>query len=164
MLPFVTNDQIVLQFGRIIMQWSFAEALIEDLLAGMMGAELKYVWALTANINISTRIEALRAVGRMRLSASAFIEFESALDQFRMLVPFRNKLVHGLWTDSDDPSLAEVYVIKSSGKIKHQSEYVNLDYLNLDYLNWLTRQIEQTFTLLFGFGRRNGLLKVQKRA
>jgi hypothetical protein len=78
--------------------WSFGEAVVEDLIAGLVGVPPVHAYSLTANINISSRCQSIRALARQCLDHSDFAEFESALGQFEALIPLRNKLVHGLWS------------------------------------------------------------------
>jgi hypothetical protein len=139
--------------GQIVTHWSFGEAVVEDLIAGFLGANVRYVYPVTANINISTRCQSVKALAKLRLEAFDLAEFESALEQFEDLIPFRNKLIHGLWSDSDFPDIVLVSLVKSRGTARYQSEYVNLV-----YLQWLGRQIQRTALLLLHFGKRHGLI------
>jgi len=69
------------------------------------------------------------------------------------LVPFRNKLVHGLWSATGLPDTVTVSLVKSGNRLKHQTEFVNIA-----YLDWLDNQVTRATTLLFGFGSQHDLL------
>jgi hypothetical protein len=94
---------------------------------------------------------------RHGMMITARSEFESALGQFEALIPLRNKLVHGLWSETDDPEIARMSLVKSRGSVRHQSEFINLP-----YLEWLTRQMERATTLLFNFGLNHNLIKTDR--
>jgi hypothetical protein len=141
--------------GTVITHWAYLEALIEDLTAGFMSAELTHVYTLTANINISTRLPAAVALAKLRLeSDDDLAEFQSLTKRVQTLAGFRNKVVHGLWAETGDPDIALVAAIKSAGKLKYQVEYINVQ-----YLQWLDEQAHDVASqLLRRFGRRFGLL------
>jgi hypothetical protein len=75
----VTDTAILQAFGATMIHWSFGEAVVEDLIAGLLGVPPVHAYSLTANINISSRCHSIRALARQCLVASDFSEFDSAL-------------------------------------------------------------------------------------
>jgi hypothetical protein len=149
----LVDEKMLAGIGRVVTQWAFGEAVLEDMLAGLLQAEPKHVYALTANLPTQTKIESIRAVARMRMTTMVFDTFETMLDDFRVLAPFRNKVAHGLWSETTDPEIAQVDAIKSGGKVKFQSEYQNVY-----YLDWLHKEITRSSMTLFYFSRKHELI------
>ena len=89
----------------------------------------------------------------MRLAEDDFTYFETLIWRIRELVPYRNKVVHGLWAETET-DIAQVSMIKSAGKLKFQTEYINLD-----YLEWLDGQAHDESVHLMRFGQKFGLIK-----
>ncbi len=147
----VTDPEILTRIGLVVTTSSFLEAVIEDLIAGFLGTDVQWVYAITAEINMSTRIESLRTLARLRLSPEDFEDFESRLNGAKILVPFRNKIVHGLWTQVA-LDFCEVAALRARGKLRMQIEYVNSF-----YLDWLVAQITAATMNLFVFGKVFGL-------
>jgi hypothetical protein len=139
--------------GRIAINWAFSEHILEDLIAGMLGAEPQHINALTANMATDYQIRSARTIARMRFDDLIFAQFDSALSQFEDLVSFRNKLIHGFWAEYEDSDIWTVSTVKSTGKLRYQSEYVNFD-----YLEWMEKQVRRVATLLIAFGEQHGLL------
>jgi hypothetical protein len=139
--------------GRLLINWGFAEHTLEDLIAGIMGADISHVNALTANIATEYQIKSARTLARLRLDEAAFAQFDSALEQFEELIPFRNKLVHGFWAEHEHEDIWTVSSIKSTGHLKYQTEFVNAE-----YLAWLEGEVRRVMTLFFAFGEQHGLL------
>ena len=150
----IKDEKMLAKLGEIVTLWAFAEAVVEDTIAGLLETEVLFAYTVTANVNISTRLRAVTALAHIRLDDFLFAEFDSIISQMSALVPFRNKLVHGLWAETSIPGIAQVAAIKSSNRLKRQNEYVNLD-----YLIWLSHQVERVATLLYGFGTRHGLIE-----
>jgi hypothetical protein len=153
----IQDEKMLAKLGDIVTLWAFAEAVIEDIIAGLLGTDVMYAYVVTANVNISTRLKAATALAHMRFDQSLYAEFASLIEQMTVLAPFRNKLVHGLWSEipkEDGPGVARVAAIRAGNRLKRQNEYVNLE-----YLIWLANQIERIATLLFGFGKRHGLIE-----
>jgi hypothetical protein len=150
----ISNREILHRLGLVVMRCGFAEAVIEDLIAGFLGAETTHVYTLTANINVSTRLEALRALAVLRLEQEHYAELNTLISELKVFVPLRNKLVHGFWTETNDPDVAWVSLTKSSGRLKLQCEYVN----SL-YLDWLGERFFDVSLKLIDFGNKHELLK-----
>ena len=149
----VGHEGILRQIGTVVTHWAFFEAVIEDIIAGFLGSQLHWVYTITAEISISARIEGLRALARLRLNDTDFAIFQTRLDSFKQLVPFRNKVVHGLWAETNGSDLCQVSAVKSRGKLKFQTEYINAV-----YLDWLVEQIDTSGMAIFQFGQDFGVI------
>jgi hypothetical protein len=148
------RDPVLLAgIGRISVRWSFLEAVVEDTIAGFLKAQVEFVYTLTANINVSTRLAAIVALGQLRLSDTDFDNFEDIIKQISVLVPFRNKVVHGLWAETNFPGIAQVVAIKSARRLKQQIEYANEC-----YLDWLAEEIQIRASNLMQFAQDFGLI------
>lgn len=134
-------------------EWGFAEHILEDIVAGMLGTEPSYVNALTANMATDYQIKSARSIGRRRFDEVGFKHFNTVLTYFERLAPFRNKLIHGFWSSRDEDNQYTVSTLKSGGTLRTQAEYVNLE-----YLRWMSRQVRALTSLLLGFGSLYGLL------
>jgi hypothetical protein len=135
------------------MDWAFAEHILEDLIAGMIGADIAHVSALTANMATEYQIKSARGMGRLRFDELTFLRLNTVLKYMERLIPFRNKLVHGFWSERDEDNLYTLASLKSGGTLKTQTEYVNLI-----YLQWMERQIRGVLTLLLAFGELYDLI------
>jgi|SRR3954447_22649446 hypothetical protein len=149
----IDNRETLALIGSVTTHFAYFEALIEDMIAGLMQADVADVYTLTANINISTRIPALLALARSKLEETDFKELSGITDMAKPIVTFRNKVVHGMWAKSDHPDIFVVSAVKSAGKIKYQVEYDTSE-----YLEWLDRQLHAVSTALLNFGREFGLI------
>jgi hypothetical protein len=148
-----TDPILLAGIGRVSVRWAFLEAVVEDSIAGFLGASVEHVYTLTANINISTRLGAIVAVAELRLAETDFIAFKGVIKQLVELVPFRNKTIHGLWAETNHPGIAQVVAIKSAGRLKQQTEFVNEF-----YLHWLAEQIQIRAGSLMQFAQDFGLI------
>lgn len=149
----VRQPPILQRVGTAVTHWAFFEAVIEDMIAGFLESEIHWVYTITAELSISNRIEAIRGLARMRLGDTDFADIQAKLDHFKQLVPFRNKVVHGLWAETDDPDMCQVSAVKSRGKLKFQTEY-----MNTAYLDWLAEQIDEAGMAIFQFGQDYGVV------
>lgn len=148
------DEKLLAKFADVVTIWAFGEAVVEDIIAGLLGTDVIVAYALTTNINISTRLKASLAIAHMRFETTLFEEFETLISEMQIFVPFRNKLVHGLWSESPYPGIALVATIKSSSRVKNQTEYINLE-----YLIWLSQELNRIILNLFNFGREHGLIE-----
>lgn len=139
--------------GQIVMDWGFAEHILEDLIAGMIGADISHVNALTANMATEYQIKSARGIGRLRFDDLTFLRLDTVLKYMERLAPFRNKLVHGFWSAGDNDNLYTIASLKSGGTLKTQTEYVNLI-----YLQWMERQVRAILTLLVALGELYDLI------
>jgi hypothetical protein len=143
--------------GRVVMCWGFAEHVLEDLIAGMLGSDISQVNALTANMAMEYQIKSARSIGRLRFDDLTFLRLNTALKYFERLAPLRNKLVHGFWSERDEDDQYTISSVKSGGTFKTQTEYVNLH-----YLQWMEMQVRAVLTLLIGFGNLYDLIDYGK--
>lgn len=57
------SEPALLQYvGEVVTTWIFVETVIEELIAGFLSTEVPLVYSITVEINVSNRIEALRAM------------------------------------------------------------------------------------------------------
>jgi hypothetical protein len=147
----ITDPAGLAKIGEVSMRWALVEAFVEDMIAGFMDAELRYTYVLTTNINISTRLQIVRALGLQRLTTDNFGKLDTILKSAEKLAPLRNKVVHGLWSETDQPSIYFVEDYRSRGKLKYHAEW-----LSLDYLGWLAEQVRLLGAQLLDFGRQFG--------
>ncbi len=145
--------------GRIVMNWAFAEHVLEDLISGMLGADVSQINAITANMATEYQIKSARSIARLRFDETGFKQFNTALRHFERLATFRNKLIHGFWAERDEDDQYTVSTIKSGGTLKTQTEYVNLH-----YLTWMEIQVRALLTLMLGFGHHYGLIEYDKES
>lgn len=148
-----TDPTLLAGVGRVSIKWSFLEAVVEDCIAGFIGANVELVYTLTANISITTRLNAIQAVAQLRLTDDDFEYFVGIIQGIQKLVPFRNKVIHGLWAETNQIGIAQVVAIKSSHRLKQQLEYVNAL-----YLDWLANEIMRTSTSLMQFAQDFGVI------
>jgi len=145
--------QCMATLGRILINWGFAEHVLEDLIAGMLGSDISQVNALTANMAMEYQIKSARSIAKLRFDDLTFRRLNTGLKYFERLAPFRNKLVHGFWSEREEDDLYTLASVKSAGTLKTQTEYVNLD-----YLQWIELQVRAVLSLLIGFGELYGLV------
>jgi hypothetical protein len=147
------EHQCKASLGQIVMDWGFAEHMIEDLIAGMLGADISHVNALTANMATEYQIKSARGIGRLRFDDTTFLRLNTVLKYMERLAPFRNKLVHGFWSARDEDNLYTIASVKSGGTLRTQTEYVDLV-----YLQWMEKQVRALLTLLLAFGEIHDLI------
>jgi hypothetical protein len=115
-----SDPELLAAIGTVVIKWSFLEGVVEDSIAGFLKVDVSFVYTLTANINISSRLAAIIALSELRLKPNDFIEFRKIIDSITELVPCRNKVVHGLWTTTNYPEIYQVMAVKSARKLKFQ--------------------------------------------
>jgi hypothetical protein len=147
----ITDPTVLAKIGEISMRWSFAESIVEDIIVGFLDTELRYSYVLTTNINISTRLQIVQALGHQRLEPADFEKLDSIVKFGSALAPLRNKVVHGLWSEANDPDVQFVEDYRSRGKLKYHAEW-----MTPDYLDWLAEQIRLFIAQLLDFGKRFG--------
>jgi hypothetical protein len=147
----LTDSAALAKIGDVTTRWAFLEAIVEDIIASLLGTDLRFTYVLTTNINIVTRIKIIEALGHLRLDDADEIRLNAILVRASATAPLRNKIVHGLWSTTNIDGVFQVSDYRSRGKLKYRQEY-----FTGAYLDWVMKDISDTSAHLLAFGKEFG--------
>ncbi len=83
--------------GRVVVEWSKLENLLNDLLWAILGLDFEDGKIVTGRADVSNKVQLLRAIAPRYLTDSQLDHLLSALDIVDGLREDRNFIVHGTW-------------------------------------------------------------------
>lgn len=132
---------------------SFTEYAMETALTGFLRLDVHTGGALTANMNAPTRDNALRAIGKLRLSEADQARLEDLLDAIKSAHNRRNAIVHHTWAIHKQTGQVFRVDINAHNDQSHHRHRVDLAALQED-----AAQIHRVGRELLEFVRQKGLL------
>lgn len=102
------EPELLQRLGRLIVEWSYVEILVQDVFAWATGGERGIMNVVTKNVSLGSITGWLRTVANVKNTPpDLYNELLEILDEVDALRAERNALVHGLWgTDASPPMTA----------------------------------------------------------
>jgi hypothetical protein len=120
--------------GRIFTSWSLIESSITALLGLMMHDDHRAALAILETFkNNSSRVEAVRRIGKEVLDASLLHDFDELMRDVLSYAKERNAIAHGLWGSCED-KLEIVYRMPMAALSRFIVETPNRTDCNIDAL------------------------------
>ena len=101
--------------GRIITQWSYAEASLSHLVAFLTGAQPHLLHMVTQDVSASSLVGWARSLVRALVPSNSpdHARLLALLGECDSVRADRNNLVHGMWKPGTEPGTAVVRTIKT---------------------------------------------------
>ena len=152
-----------LMFGAITHYYAKAEVGLKIVMAGLMGADLVTVMALTepySSLDLRNVLKSLNKAGAFphELSPEERNRLTHLIGTLQSFGKLRNNIAHNIWRDGDKPdSIKPVYIDIRSGKVKEVgADPEEKSYTRDDLLNE-TMRIEQLVSDITQFLEDTGL-------
>ena len=141
--------------GLVATNWSTLEMFVEEAIAGLLEVNTRgHIYALTANLQISTRLDAVVALAGMRLEPkNDLLELKRLVKQIDDLRPRRNRVIHAVWETTPDPAVAITHYMRSYRKLISRR-----DLIEVAEIERIAADIEATALEFNAFLREFGLL------
>lgn len=134
--------------GKIVYHWAYVEMLEGAFLAHLLNADQGLTHVVTQNVSGATLTDWLRTLVQIRFkddeTRARISDLLSRIDTAR---GERNAFVHGLWTQGDDRSLAEVTTIKWD-----RAEVMRHEVVSANDLDGFVEEIGEIYTELLRIG------------
>jgi len=152
------HGSIIVELGRLTTRWGWLEAVVEDMMAGLLGTEPPLLYPITADIAIGTRIKHLGLLAKLRIGVPADLQrLGIILASLSSLCGRRNAVIHGLWyRATEDQEVAMVFETRPNKNAEIRQIGM---YANAYYIEWLANDTARHTTTLHRFGLRYGLIK-----
>ena len=99
--------------GNLVSGWSFVEAMLNEFLAFLLGADKGYAYILTQSVSNSTVTDWIKTGVTLRdFGDHASNEITMLLQRIEGVRAERNALVHGTWNEGPEPNTAMVQTVR----------------------------------------------------
>lgn len=109
--------------GLVAASSALTESVVQSGIAGCLGVDPEYGWAITTHLNGPTRDQILRSVAEIRIEdLDALDELDRLLDDVSEATAARNNHIHNQWCRK--PSTAQVYAVKIKARGRVETELI----------------------------------------
>jgi hypothetical protein len=111
-------ETYILAVGKVSINWTQTENIIDDAIAGVARLNSMHGWAITAHMNFPMKCDALMSLAELLLNGEDHESLRLTIARVKILAESRNRYVHGYWATHEDTGAVYLTAIKARGKLK----------------------------------------------